>query len=67
MAHDSYSCEKYTGMVYPFLSQRRPGKGNFVGAVIEDEAIGGGKLPLTWNYECPKKCRPRTHAEWRHC
>ena len=42
MAHDSYFCKKYQGIVRPYLSQRLSGKGNFVGAIVtNDNSITG--------------------------
>ena len=67
MAHDSFYCKKYPGEVYPYLSQRPKGIGNFVGAIMTNGDSITGSLPLTSEYECPQECRPHNHTDWKHC
>ena len=67
MAHDSYYCRKYPGLVYPYLSKRLSGKGNFVGAIVTNDNSITGSIPLAKEYECPQECRPQNHKDWKHC
>ena len=73
MAHDSYFCKQFPGLVYPYLSRRRSGIGNFVGAIITNNNSVTGAIPFNgkmakWqNWQCPKECRPRGHRNWKYC
>ena len=67
MSHDSYFCSKYPVPIHPFPSQRVRGVGNFVGAVMTNNNSITGELPLSKEFECPEKCRPRHHNDWNYC
>merc|ERR1719402_1454359 len=51
MAHDSYTCKKFS-RTFPFPTRRKEGVvGNYAGSVIAINA--------TVDDECPEKCRPK--------
>ena len=63
LSHDSYLCRKYA-RTSAFPTQRLDGPGNYVGSIVSLE----GKLPLTKEFECPKRCRPKDHRDdWIYC
>ena len=68
MAHDSYFCNKYPAIrTYPYLSQRRSGAGNFVGAIMTNTNSSTGFIPFGKYFECPRECRPKRHTDWKWC
>ena len=62
MAHDSYLCKSYPN-TRPFPTQRLPGgtPANYVGSIHSQNETG------SIYEECPEKCRPKNHPEWKLC
>jgi hypothetical protein len=59
LSHDSYLCGNYEKSSSPFPSRRM---GNcFVGNPSECNPING------ISPECPIKCRPKNHTDWKYC
>ena len=61
MGHDSYFCNNYVNS-RPFPTKREENLCNFIGCRWEEE-----NLNLTEANECPMKCRPKDHPDWKHC
>ena len=62
MVHDSYHCNKYRNTV-PFPTQRLDEDCNFVGCIPELKS----RITFTKKNECPMKCRPKNHLDWKYC
>ncbi len=58
MGHDSYLCKKYL-YSQPFPTQRKNEPNNFVAAVVNENNT-------LWR-QCPWKCRPDDHKDWKYC
>jgi len=58
MVHDSYTCKRFS-YTRPFPTQRLKGVGNYVGSVVS--------LQAEVTSECPVKCRPKNHTDWKTC
>ena len=58
LSHDSYTCHKFS-KTSPFPTKRKEGVGNYVGSVVALNASIGS--------ECPEKCRPKNHPDWKLC
>ena len=58
LQHDSFHCDLFAkSRAWP--SQRPEGLNNFVGVPVS--------LNSTLTDECPLRCRPREHPEWKQC
>lgn len=58
LSHDSYTCQKFP-RTQAFPTQRILEKNNFVAAVISANDV--------LLEECPEKCRPKNHPDWKYC
>ena len=58
LSHDSFHCKKFSN-TRAFPTQREEGENNFVGAVNNDN--------YSLAVECPWKCRPNDHKDWKNC
>lgn len=59
MQHDSYTCRTFARST-PWPTRRKEEEGgNFVGAPFA--------LAARVTEECPERCRPREHKEWKKC
>ena len=58
ISHDSYTCQKYP-KTRPYPTKRLKGPNNFVASVVFENH------ELT--KECPVKCRPKNHQDWKNC
>ena len=61
LGHDSYFCNNYVNS-RPFPTKREEHLCNFIGCTSEED-----NLSLTKANECPMKCRPEDHPDWKHC
>ena len=61
MGHDSYFCQNYINS-RPFPTKREQNLCNFIGCISEEDYFN-----LTEANECPIKCRPKEHPNWKHC
>ena len=58
LSHDSYTCTQFP-RTSPFPTEREMGPNNFVASVVEANDV--------MRRECPLKCRPKEHKEWKYC
>ncbi len=59
LCHDSFHCRRY-GRSAGFPTRRREGeRNNFVASVFNNKPV--------LREECPEKCRPLQHKDWKTC
>ena len=58
LSHDAYTCLQFP-RTSPWPTQRKMTTNNFVASVVSANDI----LKL----ECPMKCRPKEHQDWKYC
>ena len=52
--------------MHPYASQRQPGFGNFVGAIMTNNDTITDSLPLQEESKCPHECRENQHIDWEY-
>ena len=58
LSHDAYTCLQFP-RTSPWPTQRKMTTNNFVASVISANDI--------LKIECPMKCRPKEHQDWKYC
>jgi len=58
LSHDAYTCLQFP-RTSPFPTQRKLSTNNFVASVVSSNDI--------LQKECPVKCRPKNHKDWKYC
>ncbi|TRY79599.1 hypothetical protein TCAL_05903 [Tigriopus californicus] len=58
ITHDSYTCLQFP-RTSPFPTQRQMRPNNYIASVHESHDI--------LRIECPSKCRPQAHPDWKYC
>ena len=58
VSHDSYTCLQFP-RTEAFPTKREEGPNNFVASVFSVNDV--------MRQECPEKCRPKDHKDWKLC
>ncbi len=68
VCHDSYLCDIYANDGNrPFPTKRISSDDFKTGPVYNFVGSNGGAISLTSHNECPEKCRPENHLDWKLC
>ena len=58
LSHDAYTCLQFP-RTSPWPTQRKMTTNNFVASVVSANDV--------LKEECPMKCRPKEHQDWKYC